>query len=152
MTSLDTLIVKLSSRCNLACTYCYEYFSGDDSWKRAPKMMSMPTVNKLGRRIQEYCAQARVSQMNVVFHGGEPLLVGSKRLGATLAAPAKLRYSVQTNGTLLTPEICDVLCEQDVLVGISLDGHSEANAKRVTLKGEPTLAAVAESISLLKSR
>ena len=158
MSLLDTLIVKLSSRCNLACTYCYEYFSGDDSWKRAPKTMAMPVVNALGRRVREYCSHANVAELNIVFHGGEPLLIGPKRLDALLtalraaAAPAKLRYSVQTNGTLLTPAMCEVLGEHNVLVGISLDGGPEANSKRVTLKGGPTPDTVTENIAVLKSQ
>ena len=158
MTSLDTLIVKLSSRCNLGCTYCYEYFAGDESWKRAPKIMSTATARRLGQRIQQYCSRANVAGINLVLHGGEPLIVGSRRLDAILtaltvsAAPARLRLSVQTNGTLLTPDICDILRKHDVLVGISLDGGPNANSKRVTLKGDPTYFMVAQKIALLKSR
>jgi uncharacterized protein len=121
-------------------------------------MMSLSTIRELGGRIQEYCAYADVAKFNVVFHGGEPLLLGAGRLDTLLtglrasAAPARLQYSIQTNGTLLTPDICDLLSEHNVLVGISLDGGPGANAKRVTLKGEPTFDAVAENIALLKSR
>jgi uncharacterized protein len=52
---------------------------------------------------------------------------------------------------LITPDICDVFCKHNVLVGISLDGGAEANSQRVTLKGEPTLTTVTEKINLLKA-
>jgi uncharacterized protein len=42
------------------------------------------------------------------------------------------------------------LRKHTVQVGISLDGGPESNSKRVTLKGEPTLTAVADKIGLLK--
>jgi len=157
MTSLDTIIVKVASRCNLACTYCYEYFAGDTTWKSKPKIIAAQTVTRLGQRIHEYCEDAGISTLNVVMHGGEPLMLGPKRLAAFLtslrqsAAPAKIRYNLQTNGTLITRDICDVLCAHDVSVGISLDGGAEPNSKRVTLKGEPTLAIVSDKIALLKT-
>ena len=37
----NTLIVKFASPCNLNCTYCYEYNTGDDSWKKKPKFISL---------------------------------------------------------------------------------------------------------------
>jgi uncharacterized protein len=157
MTTLDTIILKLSSRCNLACTYCYEYFAGDETWKNAPKAISTLTLKRMGQRIREYCADAGISGINVVLHGGEPLIVGPKRLETFLtalrdsAAPAKIRYSVQTNGTPITRDICDVLCRHSVLVGISLDGDSRSNSKRVDLKGEPTLNRIIDKIALLKA-
>ena len=47
------LVVKIASRCNLNCSYCYEYNMGDDSWKKAAKFMSDETAELLGKRINE---------------------------------------------------------------------------------------------------
>ena len=44
---INEFIIKIASRCNLNCTYCYEYNQGDDSWKRASKFMSLDTAVKL---------------------------------------------------------------------------------------------------------
>ena len=32
-------VIKVASRCNLNCSYCYEYNMGDSSWKKMPKYM-----------------------------------------------------------------------------------------------------------------
>ena len=36
---IDSYVVKVASRCNLDCTYCYEYNLGDDTWKHQPRFM-----------------------------------------------------------------------------------------------------------------
>jgi uncharacterized protein len=46
------LVVKIASRCNLNCKYCYEYNMGDDTWKRASKFMTNDVAKQLGKRIQ----------------------------------------------------------------------------------------------------
>ena len=38
---INEFIVKVSSRCNLNCTYCYEYNLGDDSWKSMDKKIGI---------------------------------------------------------------------------------------------------------------
>ena len=41
------LVVKVASRCNLNCTYCYVYNMGDNSYKLQPKFMSIETIKKI---------------------------------------------------------------------------------------------------------
>ena len=50
----NTLIVKFASPCNLNCTYCYEYNTGDDSWKKKPKFISAENAKILNNRLREY--------------------------------------------------------------------------------------------------
>ena len=33
------VVLKVAQRCNLDCTYCYVYRSGDDGWKSQPRRM-----------------------------------------------------------------------------------------------------------------
>ena len=33
-------ILKVHSRCNLSCTYCYVYEMADQGWPRLPRQMS----------------------------------------------------------------------------------------------------------------
>lgn len=157
MTSLDTLIVKFAAPCNLNCTYCYEYAAGDDSWRSKPKALSVDLAAMIGRRIREYGEQVGVDAMSVVAHGGEPLLVGAKGLDAILgaiaenAAPLDLRFSVQTNGTLLTPQICRVLAAREVTVGVSIDGSRVHNHRRIDRRGLPTFDRVLQGIETLRT-
>lgn len=154
---MDTLIVKFAAPCNLACTYCYEYAAGDDSWRSKPKHLSVALASAIGRRIREHCAHAGIRSMNVVAHGGEPLLLGAEGIDRVFgaisegAAPFEARFSIQTNGTLLTRGICDVLASRRVTVGVSLDGSSTQNHRRIDHRGLPTYDRVLAGIETLRS-
>ena len=54
MVPISGFVIKISSRCNLNCSYCYEYNMGDDSWKSMPKTMSIETMSKVMDRIKEH--------------------------------------------------------------------------------------------------
>lgn len=157
-TVLDTVILKFASRCNLACDYCYEYAAGDASWRAKPKLASPDVFRRLGTRISEFGEETGSRHINVVMHGGEPLLVGVKRLDRLLsclreaARPVEIKYSLQTNGTLLSPAICDILEAHDVCVGVSLDGGPEHNVFRKDLKGRETWERVSRAIHRLRAR
>jgi uncharacterized protein len=126
MVEIDTVLVKLASRCNLNCDYCYVYNMGDDAWRRQPKLMNEATVEALGERLaQLLVTQAR--PFSVVFHGGEPLLVGAARLEKICATLRRHLLSpvglhIQTNGLLLSTEIIEICARYDVGVSISIDG------------------------------
>ena len=109
-----------------------------------PKHISPALVETVGKRIKEYCEGHGLNYMRVTLHGGEPLLLGEKKLEAlihSLRSETKgitLKIGMQTNGVLLNEKIIDCLRKNDVYVGISLDGDEEANSKRVDFNGWPT--------------
>ena len=47
-------IVKVHSRCNLSCSYCYVYEMADQAWRQQPKRMSRPVAAKMAERIAEH--------------------------------------------------------------------------------------------------
>jgi uncharacterized protein len=80
-------------------------------------------------------------KLNLVFHGGEPLMVGEKHL-YKLAGYATQVFndfginfvlSLQTNSLLLSDDIMMVLKTFDITVGISFDGFSGSNNQRTDL-------------------
>src|SRR6478609_8550644 len=75
-------VVKIHSRCNLACDYCYMYEMADQSWRAQPGTMSVETVESTCRSISEHIATHAIPAVGVVLHGGEPLLVGHRTLNA----------------------------------------------------------------------
>lgn len=96
--------------------------------------------------------------MTIRFHGGEPTLIGAARF-SSMCERARLRledlvtvaFSIQTNGTRLSPEWTSVLREHEVHVGISLDGPEAVNdAARVDRKGRGTHHRVLAGIALLR--
>jgi uncharacterized protein len=73
-------VLKVHSRCNLACDYCYVYESVDQSWRRQPKQIAAATVRATGERIAEHAKRHSLERVTVTLHGGEPLLVGHEGL------------------------------------------------------------------------
>jgi uncharacterized protein len=123
------LVLKVASRCNLNCDYCYVYNLGDDTWRSQPHRMSGETIFKTCTRVREHCIEHQIRQFVFIFHGGEPLLAGQEffREFITVARRALEGicfpiFTVQTNGTLLTEEWCRVLADLNVSVGVSIDG------------------------------
>jgi len=99
-------ILKVHSRCNLSCSYCYVYEMADQAWHGLPKRMPDAVADKAVERIREHVRQHDLRHIEIILHGGEPLLVGTEwltRLTRSLRAqvPAQVNVGVQTNGTLL---------------------------------------------------
>ena len=51
---IATYIIKIASRCNLDCDYCYEYNMGDESWKKEPATISEDVLNVAVDRIHNH--------------------------------------------------------------------------------------------------
>ncbi|MGV9391430.1 FxsB family cyclophane-forming radical SAM/SPASM peptide maturase [Streptomyces olivaceus] len=133
--ALDQFIVKLCGRCNLACDYCYVYELRDTGWRKRPRVMPAPIRDQLVARIEEHVFRHRLERVRVILHGGEPLLAGARVITdftasvrqAVTRSGAEVELALQTNGTLLTETVLDLLLDLDVRVGVSLDGHAEAH-------------------------
>ncbi len=131
MISVDTVLLKLASRCNLDCGYCYVYHMGDDGWRAQPKRMSRHVAEAAAARLAELCA-AQGSPFSVVFHGGEPLLVGAARFGEICSAlrralPVSCGLHLQTNGLLLSEAVLSLCAEHDVGISVSVDGPASVH-------------------------
>lgn len=155
--AFNEFILKLASRCNLVCDYCYVYAAADQSWRTQPHLMSLSTLRQVGRRVSEHAARHALPRVKVIFHGGEPLLVGATRLHQAASAlrdampeGVQLRLSIQTNGTLLDDAVLAVLAEHDVQVGVSLDGPpAQHDLHRRYPGGGATYPKVAEGLRRL---
>jgi uncharacterized protein len=148
-------ILKVHSRCNLACTYCYMYETADQSWRQLPRRMSPAITEMTARRIGEHVRTHQLTSVDVILHGGEPLLTGARwltELAELFRAqiPAEVNFTVQTNGTLLRRPMLETLRDLDVQVGVSLDGDAEATGRyRLYPSGRNSYDAVADGLLLL---
>jgi uncharacterized protein len=102
-------IVKVHSRCDLSCDYCYMYEMADQSWRDQPRAMSPEIAELTARRIGEHAKAHNLPSVTLILHGGEPLLAGrdliSQLVTATrrYAGPATtVNATVQTNGVGLS--------------------------------------------------
>ena len=130
------LVIKVASRCNLNCTYCYVYNMGDNSYKSQPKFMSVETIKKIFERIKSHCLNNGLKDFLIIFHGGEPLLAGLDffknfiEIGnSILQNDIRIDYGMQTNGVLLDYNLANELKKLKIQVGISIDGTELSNNK-----------------------
>jgi uncharacterized protein len=126
-------ILKVASRCNLDCKYCYMYNLADQTWRQQPRKMSEEVLRAVARKVARAGTPAQI-----IFHGGEPLLLGQDyyRRAAQVfreeCPDVRLSFGMQTNATLLTDAWIDTLHELGIGLGISLDGPADVNdANRV---------------------
>jgi uncharacterized protein len=127
-------VLKVHSRCDLACDHCYVYEHADQSWRGKPKVIAAETVAQAGVRIAEHARGHSLSGVRIVLHGGEPLLAGASRLAqiaralrAAVEPACPLDLRIHTNGIRLDERLCEVFLAERVKVGISLDGDKAAN-------------------------
>lgn len=73
-------------------------------------------------------------------------------LQGTAAPGVTVQFCVQTNGTLLDDEWCDLFLEYGCLVGVSLDGDREGNRYRVYPDGRSSFDDVFRGVQLLIRR
>src|SRR5690242_12170162 len=71
---ISQLLVKVATRCNIDCSYCYWF--RDASVYDKPKLMSDRVSRQLLRRIDEHVTRHGLADFPIVLHGGEPLLWG----------------------------------------------------------------------------
>ena len=133
MPRIDTVLLKVASRCNLDCRYCYVYHMGDEGWKDQPKRMSPKVVTSVADQLAELYSKQE-HPFSVVLHGGEPLLIGTARLDSLLlqlrrSLPRTCGIHLQTNGVLLNDQMIDILATHGVGISISLDGPAQVHDK-----------------------
>ena len=153
---LDTILIKVASRCNINCSYCYVFNMGDDNYLRQQKLISHQTIEAIMKALHQM-VERQERPFSIVLHGGEPLLIGPARLEHLLFSlrkvlPHSYPISVQTNGMLITDAILDICSSYLVSVAVSLDGprHVHDN-ERVDHQGKPTFDAVVKGYSLVRT-
>ncbi|WP_203185323.1 radical SAM/SPASM protein FxsBH, inactivated beta-hydroxylase extension form [Streptomyces pratensis] len=152
------VVLKVHSRCDLACDHCYIYEHADQSWRTRPKSISDEAISWTARRLAEHASEHALDSMSVILHGGEPLLAGPARLRrvceeltSALNGIAELDLRIHTNGVQLSPRYLDLFDEFGVKVGISLDGDRTANDRhRVFANGRSSHPLVLRAVELLR--
>jgi uncharacterized protein len=152
-------VLKVHSRCNLACDYCYMYEMADQSWLSQPKRMSLAVTEQTAKRIGEHVRAHDLTEIGLVLHGGEPLLAGPDVIAEVLRAvraavgeAVTVRAAVQTNGVGLDERFLTLFSQLGIHVGVSLDGDADAQDRhRRFASGRGSHAAVAAGLRLLAS-
>ena len=152
-------VLKIHSRCDLSCDYCYIYTMTDQSWRTRPRVMSRETIDHSAERIAEHIREHRLQSVQVILHGGEPLLAGLElvayavtRTREAVGGAADVNVRIQTNGVRLTKSFLRLFDRLGVRVGVSLDGDRAAQDRhRHTTSGQGSHAAVSVALASLAS-
>jgi len=149
---IQEIILKVTSNCNLNCSYCYVYNKGDLSHEKEPNYIDIETLEKLFEKLNAYAKEANVKRMLIILHGGEPLIL-KKDFYTKLVSISKkysdnvlFDFALQTNATLLNDEWSEFFMKINIKVGISLDGTEEGSKKRVFKNGDFTYQKTVEGL------
>ena len=147
----------MGPRCNLDCTYCYyldkvKLYPDQSRFRMAPDVLETFVRDFIASQ-----ARAGMTEIQFVWQGGEPTMLGLDYFRAIVALQRRyclpghaVRNALQTNGTLLDDEWARFLHDEKFLVGLSIDGtphlHDEYRRDRRNL---PSSARVLSAWELL---
>lgn len=154
-------ILKVHSRCNLSCDYCYVFEMADDGWQENPATMSKETVDQSAARFGEHLRAhaGDISVAKVVLHGGEPLMAGpeliahlAERFRAETPEGIELDIRMTTNAVLLTPDNLELMREHGIRAYVSLDGDQASHDRhRTYANGRGSHDAVVRGLTALRA-
>jgi uncharacterized protein len=145
------LSLNLAQSCNLACVYCY---ADQGRFGAAPQIMTEAVAFAA---IDAFLAGADGAPMTLGFIGGEPFLARDllhacvrRAVLAAGRAGIDLRFSVTTNGTLLTAADHMLLRQHPFAVTVSIDGGRDVHDRqRPDRAGRGSLSAVVTGVKPL---
>ncbi|MFI5040921.1 MAG: anaerobic sulfatase maturase [Acidimicrobiales bacterium] len=153
--SFHVLVKPSGPICNLDCSYCF-FLSKEALYPGDRFRMGEDLLETYIRQLIE---SEQGPEVTIAWQGGEPTLMGVEyfRRAVELAEAhrrpgQRILHTLQTNGTLLTDEWCELLHAHGFLVGISIDGPAHLHdAYRVDKRGGPTFDRVRRGLDLLKA-
>jgi len=160
--TIDRMGLSISDFCNLGCPHCIHFQPSSnqgaaiDEYQKPAKhlLMTWETAKVCLDRFIELLRENGVSTGKIHFGNAEPL-VNCSVVEAALyycdgISDISFEYTINTNLTLLTPEIAETLKKYGVSIATSLDGTRQANdAIRTTLGGQGTYDLIIRGFDLL---
>lgn len=142
------VIAKFTRLCNLRCSYCHDWRSGPD------QEMSFAVQSHLFRALLGDPSHAKV---DVVWHGGEPTIIGRRGFLRVLALQRWFKRPrqavaniVQTNATRIDAGWASLLARYRFRVGVSIDGPADLhNQSRPTVGQRPSFPRVQRGLRQL---
>lgn len=144
--NINLILKTAGNTCNIRCQYCFELNKNvDGSFIDSKKLINIITkINK---------------PFSLVFHGGEPLIIGKEKFIDLLDTvrefyPSKITsVKIQTNGILLDEEWVDLLFNNfkdlNIEIAISLDGTEDMHKLRIDKSGKNTFYSVIKAYEIL---
>jgi uncharacterized protein len=147
---IELLVIQPTPFCNIDCRYCYL------PDRNSKAVVASETLSNLFSQI---FASGWVGEcLSVVWHAGEPMVlpIGFYREAFGIIdrlKPAELQvaHSLQTNGTLIDEAWCTFFTNEQIGVGVSIDGPKQFHDRyRLTRSGRGTFDKTIAGIRLLR--
>jgi len=153
------IVLKISERCNINCTYCYYFNHGNTSAHERPAYISRDVVSGVYNFVRRSTELIDVGRINVILHGGEPLMVKKRHFAALCTEFSRLQdlripfhLALTTNGMLIDDEWISIMSDYNIGVAVSIDGPQEYHDReRLDFQGRGTYSRVIDGIEMLRA-
>ncbi|MEA1676159.1 radical SAM protein [Nitrospirillum sp. BR 11163] len=153
------VIVKITERCNINCTYCYFFNMNNDDYKRHPIHLPLETAESIADFLRQGVIDLGAEAVTIDMHGGEPLMIKKDAFiaicdifSSRLDPICHLQFKVQTNGMLVDDEWISIFSNYNFSIGVSIDGPRDYNdLERVDHRGRGTYDGTAAGVAKLQA-
>lgn len=152
---INSIIFKVTTQCNQSCDYCYRY----EDKTSTHEVMHLDTVHRIISSYAKFIDDTKENPKNMylIWHGGEPLLMGIKYFSEIMEIEKEFTQAgytifngIQTNGLLINEEWTSFFKKNDFWVGVSIDGTKELHdAHRFYKNSESSFESVNSNLMLL---
>lgn len=146
---IDMLVLQGTPFCNINCSYCYLPDRSDKS------ILDLTLISDIVDDLLLH-ESLIAPKLTVLWHAGEPLVLNSSYYNEAISIISRLsnithiQHSMQTNATLLNSDHCDLISDNNIQVGVSVDGPEFIhNMNRKGRNGLGTFNATMKGIELL---
>jgi uncharacterized protein len=158
--AIQVMYLLLAENCNYQCSYCYMVSRQQSVYN---KHMSTKVIQQSLNFFAKHndCTE-NATIPTIIFYGGEPLLNRKgftyaldyiKQLKKNKKLPEKINLCLNTNGSLITPQLADRIIADGIDVAISIDGRGDDNdVARIYVDGSATLEDTLRGYYLLVER
>ena len=151
---LDSLVLSITSTCNLDCIYCQtKPFMNTLS----DKILPLELYDKIMIDLKDFIQYNRNDSLEIYYTGGEPLLAGLNYYKNILDIQKerlphgfKVTNIIQTNGTLLNPNWISFIKNNEFKLSISLDGPERIHNNQRFIKDSTSFKKIIDNIGLLR--
>lgn len=160
---LDLMYLLLTDGCNMKCLYCFE-----DSPSKPKNYSETMMSQEIAKKSIDFFASltnkygSNDGEKVIHLYGGEPLLnfpalksavLRVKQLKRTGYLPEKTSVVLITNGLLLTEEKANFLAENNVSIGLSIDGPKHLNnIYRIAKDGDDVFSRIIKAYRIINER
>jgi uncharacterized protein len=149
VSTLVLILKNAGSSCNIGCEYCAEARKQIHSFDKK-NTITISDIDKL------ILLTKHITHLTVLFHGGEPLLLGqdyyAKIMDMWHQIKPNVSFGMQTNATLIDEKWIELFLkyQKELGLSVSIDGDMTANQYRKEKNGDAVYSKIINGIRLLE--